>query len=94
MLRVLSPAEFGVFTFLLVAAQFSWGIWSALFCAPLPVLLLETSIAEQRIGINVLGCINSDCSSVFDRRFLSGCGAARAEHISVDLFCSFMALSR
>ncbi|MET3973074.1 O-antigen/teichoic acid export membrane protein [Bradyrhizobium japonicum] len=58
MLRVLSPAEFGVFTFLLVAAQFSWGIWSALFCAPLPVLLLETSIAEQRIGINVLRCIN------------------------------------
>ena len=58
MLRALSPAEFGTFTFLLVAAQFSWGIWSALFCAPLPVLLLQRSTEEQHVGLNILRCIN------------------------------------
>ncbi|EXS71999.1 hypothetical protein BF95_10680 [Sphingobium sp. Ant17] len=41
LLRMLSPTEFGSFAFLLVASQFSWGLWSALFCAPLPVLLSE-----------------------------------------------------
>jgi O-antigen/teichoic acid export membrane protein len=39
LLRVLRPAEFGAFSFLFILAQFSWGIWSALFCAPLPVVL-------------------------------------------------------
>ena len=39
LLRALSPAEFGAFSFLFILAQFSWGIWSALFCAPLPVVL-------------------------------------------------------
>src|SRR3954470_20927259 len=58
MLRALSPAEFGTFTFLLVAAQFSWGIWSALFCAPLPVLLLQKSTEEQHVGLNILRCNN------------------------------------
>jgi O-antigen/teichoic acid export membrane protein len=39
LLRTLAPSDFGAFSFLLVASQFSWGIWSALFCAPLPILL-------------------------------------------------------
>ncbi|WP_428334220.1 glycosyltransferase [Novosphingobium sp.] len=38
LLRVLGQAEFGTFSFLLVAAILSWGLWSALFCAPLPIL--------------------------------------------------------
>lgn len=37
-LHRLPPAEFGAFTFLLVTSNFSNGIWSALFCAPLPVV--------------------------------------------------------
>lgn len=39
LLRFLDPPAFGVFSFLLVASQFSWGVWGALFCAPLPALL-------------------------------------------------------
>jgi len=38
LLRHLDPGAFGTFAFLLVISQFSWGIWSALLCAPLPVL--------------------------------------------------------
>ncbi len=49
MLRQLSPDAFGSFTFLLVASQLSWGIWSALLCAPLPVLL-ATGGVDDRAG--------------------------------------------
>jgi hypothetical protein len=47
MLRLLQPEAFGTFTFLLVASQMSWGVWSALFCAPLPVLLLGGSHGRE-----------------------------------------------
>lgn len=39
LVRQLDPLAFGRFSFLLVAAQLSWGIWSAIFCAPLPQLI-------------------------------------------------------
>lgn len=39
LLHVLDPGAFGAFSFLLVASQFSLGLWSALFCAPMPILL-------------------------------------------------------
>ncbi|MGG5891093.1 hypothetical protein ACLF3G_28890 [Falsiroseomonas sp. HC035] len=45
-----------MFAFLLIAQQFSIGIWSALFSAPLPVLL-EKSDPSQRI--EVLRCLFS-----------------------------------
>ena len=38
LLQLLPPREFGIFSFLLVISQLSWGLWSALFCAPLPVI--------------------------------------------------------
>ena len=38
LLRILGQREFGAFAFLLVAAILSWGLWSAMFCAPLPIL--------------------------------------------------------
>lgn len=41
-LHALPSADFGRFAFLLVAAQFSAGLWSALFCAPVPVLWAQT----------------------------------------------------
>lgn len=40
-LHLMTPESFGSFSFLLIAQQFSLGLWSALFCAPLPVLLNE-----------------------------------------------------
>jgi hypothetical protein len=39
LLHLLDPREFGVFSLLLVLSQLSWGVWSALFCAPLLVLM-------------------------------------------------------
>ena len=39
LLRVMTPDAFGRFSFLLIASQLSWGIWTALFCAPLPILV-------------------------------------------------------
>lgn len=47
LLHVLDIKSFGSFAFLLVTSQFSSGVWSALFCAPLPVLVTQGS-AEQR----------------------------------------------
>ncbi len=41
LLHGVSAAEFGGFTFLMVASQFSIGLSSALLCAPLPALLAE-----------------------------------------------------
>jgi putative peptidoglycan lipid II flippase len=39
LLRRLDPEVFGGFSFLLVTCQLSWGVWGALFCAPLPAIL-------------------------------------------------------
>jgi hypothetical protein len=39
LLRRLEPDAFGSFSFLLVVSQLGLGIWSALFCAPLPTLM-------------------------------------------------------
>jgi len=47
LLHALSQREFGAFSFLLVASQFSWGLWSALFCAPLPILFHGNSGLER-----------------------------------------------
>lgn len=47
LLHMLVPKEFGSFSFLLIASQFSWGIWSALFCAPLPILLNQVAGRER-----------------------------------------------
>jgi O-antigen/teichoic acid export membrane protein len=41
LLHLLAPASFGSFSFLLVISQFSTGLWSALLCAPLPVVLAQ-----------------------------------------------------
>jgi len=54
MLRLMSPAAFGSFTFLLVASQLSWGIWSALLCAPLPVLLAHGTAEERAAAEDTL----------------------------------------
>jgi O-antigen/teichoic acid export membrane protein len=47
LLRVLSPHDFGSFSFLLVATVLSWGVWSALLCAPLPVLLARADEGDR-----------------------------------------------
>jgi O-antigen/teichoic acid export membrane protein len=63
MLHTLEPRWFGVFSFLLVVSQFSCGAWSALFCAPLPILVHaatgESKLADLRclFSSNGLGAI-------------------------------------
>ncbi|MFW2831118.1 hypothetical protein [Sphingomonas sp. ID0503] len=47
LLKMLPPDAFGSFSFLFVASVFSWGLWSALFCAPLPILMSQGT-AEDR----------------------------------------------
>ncbi len=54
LLHVLSPDAFGAFSFLLVTSQFSTGLWSALFCAPLPVMMAE---GEEAARPGMLRCL-------------------------------------
>lgn len=42
LLQQVDPAGFGRFSFLLIASQLGTAIWSALFCAPLPLVLSAT----------------------------------------------------
>jgi putative peptidoglycan lipid II flippase len=42
LLRSVSAGDFGSFSFLLIVAQLAQGVWSALFCAPLLVLLAQS----------------------------------------------------
>uniref|UniRef100_UPI0025908C38 hypothetical protein n=1 Tax=uncultured Sphingomonas sp. TaxID=158754 RepID=UPI0025908C38 len=54
LVRQLDPAGFGRFSFLMVAIQLAWGVWGALFCAPLPTLfagLDRAGIATVRTQI-------------------------------------------
>jgi O-antigen/teichoic acid export membrane protein len=55
-LHQLDPKLFGSFSFLLVASVFSWSVWSALFCAPLPVLTATGAEEHRRV---MLRCIFS-----------------------------------
>ncbi len=48
--------EFGLFSLLLVLSQLCTGLWTALFCAPLPVLLANCQSKGQ---IAVLDCLSS-----------------------------------
>lgn len=58
LLHLLAPASFGSFSFLLVISQFSLGIWSALLCAPLPVVLAQEQIEGRRGLIDSLFIVN------------------------------------
>jgi hypothetical protein len=50
LLHRIGAAEFGAFSFLLVTSQLSWGVWSALFCAPLPILMVaKTGDSRNRL---------------------------------------------
>lgn len=56
LLRSTTSEAFGVFSFLLLAAQLSLGVWGALFCAPLPVLLAR---ADEPTRNSVLRCMST-----------------------------------
>ena len=58
LLHALQPSSFGSFSFLLVASQFGGGLWSALFCAPLPILLTQGDEPERRAMLRCLFVTN------------------------------------
>ncbi|WP_342359348.1 hypothetical protein [Terrarubrum flagellatum] len=58
LLRMMQPAQFGAFSFLLVTSQFSNGVWSALFCAPLPVLMGGEDAARREAMLRALFTAN------------------------------------
>jgi hypothetical protein len=47
LLHSLDPAKFGSFSFLMIAAQLTIGIWGALFCAPLPSIFKDGDKGRQ-----------------------------------------------
>lgn len=61
LLRALPASEFGSFSFLLITSLFTAGIWSSLFCAPLPALLNNAktedraSLLQCIFGVSVIG---------------------------------------
>lgn len=63
LLRVMDQAAFGRFAFLLVASQLSWGVWGALLCAPLPILLTGADptarerLREALMTVNLIGSV-------------------------------------
>jgi O-antigen/teichoic acid export membrane protein len=58
LLLLLKPEAFGTLSFLLVATQLSWGIWSALLCAPLPVFLARGTPEQREAGEATLLSLN------------------------------------
>jgi O-antigen/teichoic acid export membrane protein len=58
LLRSLSASDFGGFSVLLVASQFSWGVWSALFGAALPVLIARADPREGGAQVDSLFAAN------------------------------------
>ena len=58
LLHLLDPAQFGAFSFLLVTSNFSNGVWSALFCAPLPVVTSTGNDTERATMLRSLFTTN------------------------------------
>ncbi|PSJ38284.1 MATE family efflux transporter [Allosphingosinicella deserti] len=59
LLHLLTPAAFGKFAFLLVTSIFSAGLWSALFCAPLPVILNRGDAAGRAPAVRALTTLST-----------------------------------
>ncbi|CAN5393163.1 hypothetical protein BH10PSE15_BH10PSE15_11590 [soil metagenome] len=63
LLRQLDPGSFGRFSFLLIVSQLGAGLWSALFCAPLPLMLSArrpaggVDPARTMVSANVCGAL-------------------------------------
>lgn len=64
MLQLLPPRDFGIFSFLLVISQLSWGLWSALFCAPLPVIVHAEDSGRRARATGALLSANLICAAV------------------------------
>jgi len=67
LLHLLPPASFGSFSFLLITSQFSIGLWSALFCAPLPIVMAQEKedtrgLVDSLFAVNLLLSLLAFCA--------------------------------
>jgi hypothetical protein len=62
LLRILDDHAFGRLSILLIVIQLGWGIWTALFCAPMPILLNRANpaavaaVERALLSANMLCC--------------------------------------
>jgi hypothetical protein len=57
LLHGVAPSMFGKMSVLLIASQFGVGVWGALFCAPLPVMLVEARLQQRGDESSIHRCI-------------------------------------
>ncbi len=93
MLRQLDAAAFGTFSFLLVLSHFGCGLWSALFCAPLPVLLHNGSPEERARSMRALLATNLVIGFLFAALFALVAFAFRLPTIEIAIYGAFGALT-
>ena len=93
MLHALDPAEFGRFTFLLVAAQLGWGVWSALFCSPLPIFMTRGVREDWEAGRDMLLWTNLLSAALMLAVFGAVALALGAPPVAGVLYAGFGALS-
>lgn len=58
LLKILAPADFGRFSFLLTTIFFAASLWGALFCAPLPVLINRGVPEEREQAVRCIMAVN------------------------------------
>lgn len=93
MLRQLNGTDFGTFSFLLILSQFGMGLWSALFCAPLPVLLHHGTEKEQVLAEKSLFLTNLLVAGMAIGLFALAAAAFRADSVTVWVYGVFGALT-
>lgn len=59
LLHGVTPSMFGKLTFMLIASQLGAGVWGALFCAPLPVMMAQARNAETGDEDRIRRCIQA-----------------------------------
>ena len=93
MLHALDPAEFGRFTFLLIAAQLGWGVWSALFCSPLSIFMTRGVREDWEAGRDMLLGANLMGAALMLAVFGAVALALGAPPVAGVLYAGFGALS-
>ncbi|WP_441234167.1 hypothetical protein [Bradyrhizobium sp. 930_D9_N1_4] len=93
LLHVLDIKSFGSFAFLLVTSQFSSGVWSALFCAPLPVLVTQGSAEQRQTMLRCLFATNLVLAAVAFFAFWALGAALGIAHGAAALFAGYGAFA-
>lgn len=93
LMHEMDQAAFGRFSFLLILTQLSWGIWSALFCAPLSSILARGEPEEQRRAEHQLFSANLIGAGAVALLFVGICRAMQVEWITAFIFAGYAGLA-